>query len=199
MTTTPALACREFSGLSGTAPSTCAGAESTGSVSDSTGTSPCPRFRKLVAVDEKNDCPSDGARKPVLSEPRTTKRGSGCTRAVSLPSTVLAEVAVVLRASGDAEAQPPDDVSFDVHVPGAAVARLVDFVGRTEAGEDLRADRRTSAESIRHAAVTIRVRLAGVDLIVLAAILGAERDVQRSGQALDLQRRGSHPRCRPTG
>ena len=85
----PAVRCRECSGLSGTAPRTCAAGELTGSVSDSTGTSPCPRFRKLVAVDEKNDCPSDGARKPVLTEPRTMKRGSICTRAVTLPSTVL--------------------------------------------------------------------------------------------------------------
>ena len=48
---------------------------------------------KLVAVDEKKDCPSDGARKPLLTEPRTTNRGSGCTRTVSLPSTVLPAVA----------------------------------------------------------------------------------------------------------
>jgi hypothetical protein len=45
-------------------------------------------LRKLVAVDEKNDCPSDGARKPVLADPRMIKRWCGRTRAVNLPSTV---------------------------------------------------------------------------------------------------------------
>ena len=74
---TPAVALREFSGLSGTAPSAWAAGEATGRVSDSTGTSPCPRFTKFVAVDEKNDCPSDGARKPLLTLARATNRRSG--------------------------------------------------------------------------------------------------------------------------
>jgi len=86
--TTPAPALRDVSGLSGAAPSARAAGDATGSVSDSTGTRPCPRSRKFVAVDEKKDCPSDGARKPVLSEPRTMTWVIGSTRAVSLPSTV---------------------------------------------------------------------------------------------------------------
>lgn len=87
--TTPAPVFSELSGLSGAAPRTFAGAESTGSVNDSTGTSPWPRFKAFVAVDEKNDCPREGARTPVLTEPRTTNRRSGCPHTVSFPSTVF--------------------------------------------------------------------------------------------------------------
>ena len=56
-----------------------------------------------MAVDEKNDWPSDGARKPVLSEPRSTSSGSGCTRTVSLPSMVLPPI--VLPTSNAHQAQ----------------------------------------------------------------------------------------------
>jgi hypothetical protein len=64
---TPALRLRFFSGLSGEAPRRCAMSDATGAVFTSNGTPPM----KLVAVAEKNDCWSDGARKPVLAAPRT--------------------------------------------------------------------------------------------------------------------------------
>jgi hypothetical protein len=43
----------------------------------------------LVAVEEKNDCPSDGARKPVLAAPRRMRCVTGSKRTVTLPSAVL--------------------------------------------------------------------------------------------------------------
>ena len=59
-------------------------------VSDSKGTRPCPgTLTKLVAVEEKNDWPSDGARKPVLAAPRRMRCVTGSKRTVSLPSAVL--------------------------------------------------------------------------------------------------------------
>ena len=174
--TTPALACIEFSGLSGCAPSTCAGGRAHRQRQRLERHQALPgTLRKLVAVDEKNDCPSDGARKPVLSEPRTTKRAVGLHAHGQLAVDRVAEVAVVLGAAGDAEPQPAEHVPFDVDVAGDAVARLVHLVGRTEAGEHLRADRRAMPPAlVRHAAVAVRVRLAGDDLVVLAAVLGAE-------------------------
>ena len=95
-----------------------------------TGTSPWPEtLRKFVAVDEKNDWPSDGARKPRAERRRASRTGgSGCTRTVSLPSTVLPKSRVVLGAAGDAEAQPVEHVAFDVDVAGDAAARLVHLV-----------------------------------------------------------------------
>jgi hypothetical protein len=58
-------------------------------VPTSTGCTTPPTLMKLVATDEKLDWAREGARKPVLAAPRSTKRGWGATRSVTLPSTVL--------------------------------------------------------------------------------------------------------------
>ena len=64
-------------------------------------------------------------------------------------------------------------------------------VGGTEAGEHLRAGRRNAAGAgaveHAHATVTIRVRIARLDAVGIAAELGAERHIERCGGAdLDL-------------
>ena len=88
----------------------------------------------------------------------------------------VAEVAVVFGAAGEAEPQPAEEVSLDVDVTRHAVARLVDFVCRPEPREDLCADRGHAARDVGDAAVAIRVRLAGSDLIEVATELAAERE-----------------------
>src|SRR6185295_4121033 len=83
------------------------------------------------------------------------------------------------------ETQPPEHVAFDVEVAGDAAARLVHLVRRTKTGKHLRADRGAVTESIRHAAVCVRARLARVYLVVLAAVFRTDGDVERAGEAAD--------------
>src|SRR5204862_6676449 len=63
---------RDFSALSGLAPNAAASGVFAGKVLMSNGTP----LTKFVAVEEKNSCMSDGARNPVLTEPRSAKLGT---------------------------------------------------------------------------------------------------------------------------
>ena len=60
---------------------------------------------------------------------------------------------------------------------------LVHLVGGTEAGEDLRAERRPVPELVAAGARRVGGGLAGADLVVLAAQLRAHGHVERAGQA----------------
>ena len=79
----------DSSGFKSSAPSARACGLLTGNVPTSKGCSSPFTARKFVLIAEKYDCASDGARKPVLAEPRTMNRGCTSRRAVNLPSEVL--------------------------------------------------------------------------------------------------------------
>ena len=85
----------------------------------------------------------------------------------------------------EAESQPFHDVPFDIDVSGDVVAGLFDRVGWPEPGEHLRAEGCGAARPVGDAAIPIRIGLAGLDLVALVTILGAERDVERAGHSLD--------------
>ena len=165
------------------APSARAGSLETGKVADLDRLHAPPRFRKLVLVAEKFDCASEGARKPVLAAARTTKPVVELKRAVSLPSAVDAEVAVVLRAAGDAEAQLAAAGRPPRPRRRRCCARLVHLVRRPQAREDLRAGDGQAAELVARAAVDVGVGLAGHDGVALVAVLPAEGEVHRAREA----------------
>ena len=58
---------------------------------------------KFVAVDEKNSWPSDGARNPVLTAPRSANLAHRLEARRDLSRRRRAEVAVVLEPAGDAD------------------------------------------------------------------------------------------------
>ena len=70
--------------MSGLAPSAPASFEFAGNVLMSNGTPPT----KFVAVDEKYSCISDGARNPVLADPRSARPFASCRRVDTLPVVV---------------------------------------------------------------------------------------------------------------
>ena len=112
---------------------------------------------------EKCDWLSDGARKPVLAAPRKMNCCVGEARG-ELAVGRAAEVAEVLERGRRTPTRSfVEDVAFEIDVDGLAVARRVDLVRGPEAGEHLRARGRAAAELVAHAAVDVRVRLAGLD------------------------------------
>ncbi len=83
--TTPTLVFFDFSGLSGVAPSATATGSVTGKVRLSVGTP----ATKLVAVELNHDCPSDGARNPVLYAERNAMPLAGSKRPLTFQLLVL--------------------------------------------------------------------------------------------------------------
>jgi hypothetical protein len=101
----------------------------------------------------------------------------------------VAEIGVVLEASGQAEPQKGSHVSFEVHIRRHAAARVVHLVGGPESGKDLRSRGRPSAELVLEPSVDVGVGLARELLIILASELRSEGDVQRTGHS-DLELAG---------
>src|SRR5205814_10192352 len=73
-------------------------------------------------------------------------------------------------------------ISLDVDVPRPVVSILTELVRWPESREYLRARRPRLAELVLLAPIDVRRRFARFDPIVLPAIFGADRDVQRPRQ-----------------
>ena len=188
--TMPAPTFSELSGLSGAAPSTCAGAlvdrqrerlhrhEALAEIEK------VGRGRGEERLAERR-CAESRADRPAQDEPSIGLHAQG-ELAVQRP----AEVAVILRSRRDTDSQPPDQIPLDVHVTGDAVPGLVDLIRGPEAREDLRADSRPAAELVRHTAVAVRVRLARTNLD--SSRDGTRRPWRRSaGRARTAKRRSA--------
>ena len=143
---------------------------------------------KFVDVVWKNCCCSEGARKPFCTEARSAKLLGEVVAHRQLAGQVLAEVRIALAAQRDRREQLLGDVRLQVDVGADGSAILVDCVRRPEAREHLRA-RRVGWPFEQHAAVAIRVRLAGEDRILLASRLEADGDVERRSERAHLDRR----------
>ena len=135
------------------------------------------------------DWPSDGARKPVLTAPRTTKRGSQAAVAPSACRRRCCRSRCSARSGRRGRGAARSVTSpFDVDVGRHAVARRVHLVRRTEAGEHLRA--RSAARRAELVGRRRRLRTSPARRRRSGSSRGelrAERHVQRAGQA-DVER-----------
>src|SRR3954447_18515795 len=84
---------------------------------------------------------------------------------------------------GDADPELRQHVPFRVDVNSLAVSRGIDYIGRTETGEHLRARRSFGAGLAEITAVDVGSRLAGNDLVALTAVFHARGHVDRTGQS----------------
>ena len=136
-----------------------------------------------MAVDEKNDWPSDGARKPRADRASNDEPRIGLDTHSQLAVQRASEVIVVFGTAGEAEPKPLDDIALDIDIARDAVARRVHLVRWTESRKHLGPDGGARTELVREAAISVGVGLAGMDLVILPAILGAECDVDRPREA----------------
>ncbi len=102
------------------------------------------------------------------------------------------EIAVPLGAPGDAEEQLVGGRQLEIDVTRDVVARRVGLVFRPEAGEDLRKGRR-GASGVRpiqnvEGPDAEGVFIAALELEVVTAELGADRDVQETDSRTELAR-----------
>ena len=143
-----------------------------------------------MLIAEKYDCASDGARKPVLDRAAQDEQRVRLEAERELAVAGVAEVAVVLVAPGQPEAEPSAARRLRGRAYAAKLLRPVStsLDGR-KPGKTCAPARRDPPNWFGNAAVDVGVRFAGDDLVGLAAELGAERDVERAGQAgVDLPR-----------